>query len=125
MQGLLQDWIDIEGTGNGEVVQSGAKWPNLDGYQDVTFWLEVRMVTSVATELRIHYQTAPVDEPTLFTDMVTDFPMTASATPVVTTVLQSQNPLVPVSGLVRWRITAIAGGAWKVAFRIHFVAKRL
>ena len=55
MQGLLQDWVDIEGTGNGEVVQSGAKWPNLDGYQDVIFWLEVRMVTSVATELRIHY----------------------------------------------------------------------
>jgi hypothetical protein len=124
MQGLLQDWIDLEGTGNGEIIQSGSKWPNLDGYQDVVFWLDVAMVTLVSTELRIHYQTAPVGEPGLFTDMVTDFPMSAGTTPTVTSVLLSQNPLVPLSGLVRWRISAIAGGAWKVTFRIQFVAKR-
>ena len=124
MQGLLQDWIDIEGTGNDEILQSGSRWPNLEGFQDVIFWLEVRMVTSVATELRIHYQTAPVDEPMLFTDMVADFPIGVTGSPVVTTVLQSQNPLVPVSGLIRWRITSVAGGTWKVTFRIHFVAKR-
>ena len=124
MHGLLQDWIDLEGNGNGEVVQSGARWPNLEGFQDVIFWLEVSMVTSLSTELRIHYQTAPADEPTLFTDMVTDFPMTAGTVPTVTKVLQSQNPTVTLSGLIRWRITAVAVGAWKVNFRIHFVAKR-
>ena len=124
MQGLLQDWIDLEGTGNGEILQSGSRWPDLDGYQDVIFWLEVRMVTLAGAELRIHYQTAPVGEPALFTNMVADFPMTTSAIPTVTKVLQSQNPTVPLSGLIRWRITAVATGAWKVMFRIHFVAKR-
>lgn len=123
MHGLLQDWIDLEGNGNIEVVQSGAKWPNLDGYQDVTFFLEVPMITSTA-ELRIHYQTAPSAEPTLFTDMVADFPMTVGTVPTVTKVLQSQGPLVPVSGLIRWRISAVAAGFWKVMFRIHYVAKR-
>ena len=124
MRGLLQDWIDLEGTGTGEIIQSGAKWPNLDGYQDVAFWLDVAMVTSVSTELRMHYQTAPVSEPTLFSDMVTDFPMSASATAVVTNVYLSSNPLVPLSGMIRWRITAVAGGAWKVTFRINYIAKR-
>ena len=123
MQGLLQDWIDLEGTGDGEVLQSGSRWPNLDGYQDVIFWLEVRL-TTVGTELRMHYQTAPVGEPGLFTDMVPEILMTTSTVPLVTTVLQSGNPLVPLSGLVRWRIASISGGAWKVSFRIHFVAKR-
>ena len=75
-------------------------------------------------ELRMHYQTAPVGEPALFTNMVPEILMTTSTVPLVTTVLQSGNPLVPLSGLVRWRIASISGGAWKVSFRIHFVAKR-
>jgi hypothetical protein len=124
MQGVLQDWIDLEGTGNTEVLQSGSRWPNLEGYQDVTFWLEVKMASAVSTEVRIHYQTAPASDPTLFTDMVGDFQMIASTIPIVTVVSQSQNPIVPLSGLIRWRITTFAAGAWRATFRIHFVAKR-
>ena len=125
MQGLLQDWLDLEGFGNTEVLQSGAKWPNLDGYQDVMFWLDVRMLTSPGVELRMHYQTAPTSEPSLFTNMVADFPMVVATAPVLTTVFQSASPLVPLSGMIRWKITSVAAGAWKLAFRIHFVAKRL
>ena len=122
---LLQDWLDLEGVGNSEVLQSGSRWPNLDGYQDVTFWLEVRLQTP-GTELRMSYQTAPVGEPALFTNMTGDILMTTATgtVPIITPVRQAGNPLVPLSGLVRWRISAISGGAWKTSFRIHYVAKR-
>jgi hypothetical protein len=124
MQGLLQDWIELEGIGNGEVIQSGSRWPNLEGYQDVIFWLEVKMATAVSTEVRMHLQTAPASDPTLFTDMLPAFQILATATPSVIPLLQSQNPAVPLSGLIRWKITTFAAGAWRTTFRIHFVAKR-
>lgn len=124
MTTLMQDWTDLEGSGNGEVIQSASKWLDVRGYQDIIFYLDVRTVTSVATEVRMHYQTAPEVDPSLFTNMVADFPLSVTTSPVVTKVLLSRNPTVPVAGLVRWRISVTAGGAWKVEFRIHCVAKR-
>jgi len=126
MLAVLQDWVTIEGTGIDSIAQSASKWLNLEGYRDAIFWLEVTAATTVATELWMNYETAPLNEPTLFTAMVAEFLMTTSSTPVLTKVLLSQNPNCPVAGLVRWRIRSNAGlaAAWKVAFRIHCLGKR-
>ena len=126
MFSLLQDWIEIEGNGNGDVIQSAPSWMRLTGYQDALFWLDLRMLTSVSTELTMHYETAPELEPTLFRDIITPFTLggLVGPTPTVKNAYLSQHPLTPVSGLVRWHIAAVAGGLWKVSFRIHCMAKR-
>jgi hypothetical protein len=95
----------------------------LQGYRDAIFWLEVRGMTTLSTELYMNYETAPLNDPTLFTPMVAEFLMATSTAPVMTKVLLSQNPLCPVAGLVRWRIRQNAGGVWSVTFRIHCLAK--
>lgn len=122
MSALLQDWVDLEGTGNGEVVQSSSRWLDLAGHQDVYFYLDVRVLD--AAQFWMHYQTAPAVDEVLFSNMVADFAMAVTTAPTVTKVLLSRNPLVPPAAFVRWRISVVAGGAWKVAFRIHCVAKR-
>ena len=119
MVALLQDWITIEGPATDTIAQSGPKWLNLEGYRDAIFWLEVGSQTTLNTELYMNYETAPLNDPTLFTPMVAEFLMATSATPLVTTVLLSQNPSCPVAGLVRWRIRQNAAGTWRITFRIH------
>lgn len=122
MFALLQDWTEIEGVGAIEVAQSGSKWLALDGFQDITFYLEVRLKQNA--ELQIDYDTAPSVDPTLFKSMATEV-MSASTTPRVTRVLLSLNPTVPLAGLVRWRITSLTAiNAWRVNFRITCLAKR-
>jgi hypothetical protein len=121
---LLQDWITIEGPPSDSLVQSATSWVNLEGYRDAIFFLEVGSLTTLNTELYMNYETAPANEPTLFTPMVSEFLMTVSTTPVITTVLLSQNPTCPVAGLVRWRIRQNAAGTWRVTFRINYLGKR-
>jgi len=104
--------------------QSAPGWLNVEPYRDVMFWLEVASQTTLNTELNMNYETAPLNAPDVFTPMVAEFLMTTSSTPLVTTVLLSQNPLCPVAGLVRWRIRQNAGGVWRVMFRIHCIGKR-
>lgn len=123
MHALLQDWIELDGSGSLEIIQSGARWLDLSGYQDVLFYLDARSTTS-GVQAYMQYQTAPSVDPTLFTDMVASFQMIENTSPTVTAVLLSQNPTVPLAGLVRWKVTTIAGGAWRISFRIHCVAKR-
>lgn len=122
MFALLQDWTEIEGVGAVTFTQSGARWLTLDGFQDVVFYLEVRL--KEIAELLLDYDTAPSLDPTLFQSMAT-VPMHVSTTPAVTRVLLSMNPSVPLAGLVRWRITSLtANDPWRVNFRITCVAKR-
>lgn len=125
MLGLLQDWVTIEGTAaTSPVSQSATRWLNLEGYTDAIFWLEVQSLSVSGTELYMNYETAPASDPTLFTPMVSEFLMTLSVTPTITKVLLSQNPTLPVTGLVRWRIRQNAAGAWRITFRIHCLGKR-
>jgi hypothetical protein len=49
----------------------------------------------------------------------------SQGTTVVTRVLLSQNPTLPLAGLVRWRLTSLtAVNSWRVNFRISCLAKR-
>jgi hypothetical protein len=57
---LIQTWTCVEGVGDGEVAQSGARWLDLSGYQDVTFFLDVSIRTAECT---MHYATSPLVDP--------------------------------------------------------------
>lgn len=123
MMWLLQDWTTIQGPASSSISQSASKWLNLEGYRDAFFWLEVRAMSTLDTEIYMNYETAPTVDPTLFTPMVPEFLMATATTPVVTKVLLSQNPTCPVAGLVRWRIRQNAGGSWSATFRVHCLGK--
>lgn len=122
MSSVLQDWIDLEGAAtDSEIAQSASRWLDLRGYQDVLFYLDVR---AVASQVRMHYQTAPTPDEVLFKNMVADFPVVVTTSPTITKVLLSRNPTLPPAPFVRWRLTITGGIAWKAVFRIHCVAKR-
>ena len=106
------------------MVQSGSGWLALDDFQDVTFYLEVRLKRDA--ELALEYETAPSIDPSLFTSMA-QVVMSESTAPLVTRVLLSQPDPVkpPLAGLVRWRIVPVtATNWWRVNFRISCLAKR-
>lgn len=121
MSSVLQDWIDLEGPTDGEIIQSASSWLDLRGYQDLFLYLDVR---AVASQVRMHYQTAPTPDEVLFQNMVADFAVVVNTGPTITKVLLSRNPTLPPAAFVRWRLTITGGNAWKAVFRIHCVAKR-
>jgi len=117
---VLQDWVELgEATGVVDVVQSGARWLDLSGFDNVTFWLEVRLVEGDPV---LHYDTAPSIDPTLFKSMAS-VTLSASTSAVVTKVLLSQNPATPLAGLVRWRVNSPTVRDWRATFRIRCFAK--
>jgi hypothetical protein len=121
---LLQDWVTLEGTTTESVKQSASKWLNLEGYCDAIFFLQVSGLMAPSTYLYMSYETAPLNDPTLFTPMVSEFLMSTSSSPAVTTVLLSQNPSCPVAGLVRWSVRQSHPDPWGATFRIHCLGKR-
>jgi hypothetical protein len=121
---LIQSWTCVEGVGDGEVAQSGARWLDLSGYQDVIFFLDVSLRTAECT---MHYDTAPLVDPTLFKSMGSDV---ISATPQLyrkRILLSDVGSTPPVASFIRWRIVSSAGGsnAWRLMFRMECLAKRL
>jgi hypothetical protein len=119
--GVLQDWIEVEGMGGDNVIQSGAKWLALEESQNLVFWLEVR---GVALNPFLYYETAIATEPSVFRTMAS-IRLVSQSTPYVTRLPISINPDVPLGGLVRWRITSSdqIDERWKVTFRILYSAK--
>jgi hypothetical protein len=121
MHALLQDWTDIDGNGSIDVIQSSTSWLSVPHCQDIVFYLDVSYRSLV--ELEIHYETAPAIDPALFRGMASHF-VEVTTSPVVTSVRLSQNPAVPLAGMVRWRLSApSAPGPWRVVFRLHAWAK--
>jgi len=95
MLALLQEWIDLEGTGStGDFYQSGSSWLDLSGYQDVIFYLDVQY-TPAGGQLFMNYETAPANEPAMFVNMVSSFQVLGGST--VTPVFLSANPTVPLA----------------------------
>lgn len=124
---LLQDWTTLRLNAEQlSLTQSEADWVNLEPFQDVVLWLEIRNVEfGGGDSVLLSYETAPAKDENLFV-LMTDAPaMYTSSTPVVSKVLLSQNPPCPVAKWVRWRLWQ--GGTaptaeWGVTFRVHGVA---
>jgi len=125
---VLQDWLTIRGgTSITQVIQNEANYAALDAYQDVIMWLQVSEVTTSGGTITMNYETAPLKDESLFTAMATQGISTvAMSPPTISKVLLGQNPAVPLSKWMRWRITA--GGsftaAWDMTFRVLLVANQ-
>lgn len=119
---ILQDWITIRGSQSGvSIIQSEADWMSFQPYSDIVMWLDTKAVTLAGlTSLTLAYETAPARDESLFTAMVSAVTLTAATTPLITKVLLSQNPTVPLSRFVRWRLipTGTPTGEYGACFRI-------
>jgi hypothetical protein len=118
---LLQDWTTAGGSSTDSfVAQSELEWLDLVDYRDAVFWLEVRSLTlGGATAIVMRYETSPSKDEILFSSMIS-FPMAVITGPDVRSVLESQNPTVPLCGWLRWRLQATGPtGNWSATFRIH------
>jgi hypothetical protein len=125
---VLQDWVTIRGASTvTSVVMNEVQYAQLDAYQDAIFWLQVSEVTLSAGAVTVNYETAPLKDETLFASMATaGITTTAMTPPTVTKVLLSQNPSVPLSRWVRWRLSQSgATTSWDITFRIMLSANQL
>lgn len=125
---VLQDWITIRGaSGVTFVAQNEVNYAQLDAYQDAVFWLQVSEITTGSGTITMNYETAPIKDESLFAAMGTAALTTTAITPpTITKVLLSQNPTVPLSRWVRWRLTQSgASSGWDVTFRLLLVANQL
>lgn len=131
---LLADWTTVQSAaGNTETVQSSALYLDLERYQDVTFQLDVKQVSSPAPVMK--YETAPIRDDRFFqpqvaglTQAMASFTMvltTAATGPDIRRIRLADNPTVPLGRWVRWRITQDIAININVTFRIYVIANSL
>jgi hypothetical protein len=123
---LLQEWTTVgSGSATSFLAQSELGWIDLLDYRDVIFWLEVKSITlGGASAIVMRYETSPSKDEVLFSSMIT-FPMAVVAVPDVRSVLESQNPSLPLCRWLRWRLQAAGPtGNWGATFRIHCAANK-
>ncbi len=126
---ILQDWITIRGTQSGvSIIQSEADWMSFQPYGDIVLWLDTKAVTLAGlTSLTLAYETSPAKDESLFTPMVAAVTLVAGTSPLITKVLVSQNPTVPLARYVRWRLipTGTPTGEYGACFRIFASANAI
>jgi hypothetical protein len=126
---VMQDWVTIRGAqAVTSVIMNESNYAQLDAFQDVIFWLQVAEFTLSSGTVTMNYETAPLKDESLFTAMATaGISAVAMTPPTITKVLLSQNPSVPLSRWVRWRLSAsgVGAGGWDVTFRVMLVANQI
>lgn len=102
------------------VAQSELLWLDVDDYRDAIFWLECKsVVLGGAGAVVLAYQTSPTKDESLFSSM-SIFPLGATSSPFIIKVLEAQDPSVPLSKWLRWRlsVSGTPSSAWGATFRI-------
>ena len=97
-------------------------------YGDIVLWLDTKAVTLAGlTSLTLAYETSPAKDESLFTPMVAAVTLVAGTSPLITKVLVSQNPTVPLARYVRWRLipTGTPTGEYGACFRIFASANAI
>jgi hypothetical protein len=120
---LWQDWTTLRLTGaTNTIAQSEPLWLDVDDYRDAVFWLEVKnREIGGAVGVVCVYETSPSKDEVLFRPMTGPFPLAVTSTPYITKVLEAQNPSVPLSKWIRWRLylSGTPSSEWGATFRIH------
>src|SRR5215469_918398 len=96
---VLQDWVTIRGGSTVTSITQGENgWVGTAAYEDIVFWLDVREVTASAGTITMNYQTAPLKDESLFTNMIAGVTMAVTTPPLTANkVLLSQNPTCPLA----------------------------
>lgn len=98
---VLQDWINLSGTGN--IIQTEQDWLDLTPFQDIVAWVDVREVGGGFAP-RLYLETAPSKDDILFVSMMVT-PLTLSVAPNPTVIqLVMGSTAVPIAQFLRWRV---------------------
>jgi hypothetical protein len=136
---LLQDWVTLSIAASGmgpppfTLTQGEADWRDLEGYQDVIAWVDLRQVTiSNPNNLVLDFQTAATKDEQLFVSLVVNQLLTGGSGISLTSSSASFSPLVvrmtkdtsaaPLFKWLRWRLTGSANAAGTVTMRIWVAA---
>jgi hypothetical protein len=124
MQGwLLQDWVTIRGRNSTgtfitSIAQGSERWIDIDDVEDLTFFLDIRELTSPTIQT-VFYETSPTEQESSFVAMASLAPSVGRAV----TRVNSNVAGVPPARFVRWRIgTTSNTGDWDITFRIWLAA---
>lgn len=111
---LLQDWVTIRSNGDVSawVTQGADCWIDLEEYEDLVFYLDVREVSGGAVQM--NYQTSPTKLETSFLPMLPPFTLAAG---VRVDRAFFATAAVPAARYVRWTLTGPVG-TWDATFRI-------
>jgi hypothetical protein len=113
---ILQDWITIRGgTGVTTITQPETSWLDLEPFQDVVFWVDVKESTGGPS---LFLQTSPTLDETFFQSM-TNASMVAAAAPTLLPAFM-MSAAVPLARYVRWLISGMP--TWDATFRIVVAA---
>jgi len=113
---IMQDWITIRGSASNNVIQSQSAWLLTAPFQDITFYIDVREMTSTP---QFQFETAPSRDEVLFVRMGAAFAPTVGSTVVKN--YYAANADAPVSHWARWKLVAPAVTPWDLSFRIMAV----
>lgn len=122
---LFQDWTTLSGDETTtSIIQSELKWGDFERYSDIILYTECKLlVKGGADQLKIFYETAPSKDESLFGTLAA-VTLTLNQT-IVTPILLSQGPSIPLSRWARWRLApdgVAPTEAWMAVFRIHIAA---
>jgi len=110
-------------------VQGQDEWLDLSAYQDLTFWLDVRNVSTVsggAATVTMYFETSPAADESLFQPVVVPnaanglASIAASATPTIVKA-PMYSAAVPIGRFLRWRLHSTTA-SWSATFRVLVAA---
>jgi hypothetical protein len=132
---LLQDWTTVRSSLTQPFIQDSDDWLDLDGYSDVTCWVDIGEVTpppvgAGANCLNLQLQTAPSSDDAYFTQVAPPVKV-ASTAPFtqpssIPVIVRSARSAVGsnLMRFLRWTIVPVGSGVWDLTFRIRAVAAR-
>lgn len=109
---IMQDWVTIQGTSNVNIVMSASEWLNTGTFEDISFYLECRRITSTPS---LQYETSPNRDERLFYLMGAAVAISVGVTAAKNFYVATAQA--PVSQWTRWKLIAPAAN-WDVTFRI-------
>lgn len=132
---LLQDWTTVRSALTQPFVQDSDDWLDLDGFSDVTCWIDIAEVTvppvgAGVNCLGLQVQTSPSCDDAYFAPIAPPVyiggtsPFTLASN--VPSILRSAKSTVSnnLMRFLRWSITPFGNGTWDLTFRIRAVAAR-
>lgn len=121
---VLQDIITVRGS-NTTVTQTEVDWLDLEQYQDIVLWFELREVTPASGgTVTFSVQTSPTKDEAFFvagTVYTVNLDSLTLGVQSPIKVILSQNPTVPLARYLRWQITS-SSAPFDATFRLVVAA---
>ncbi len=120
----LTTWTTMRGAMTiASITQGEAQWLDLQRFQDIVAWLEVKNITlGAATNITMTYQTAPTKDESLFQPVIAAINMSAGLVKVSPGLMSSAS--VPNARWLRWVLSATGAptSSWDATFRLWIAA---